>query len=244
MTNSSIRSNAVQALLAVFATAAVMLAFPVFEHLSSKGKAIPAHKPPVPVKIEHIEMQTAAGQVTRLVSSRTAKAVNFTPAAPPLPLTAPERTPKTAFAPKPATPLAQTPSDTAPPAVKMTAPSAETDNAAARQESDLGNGSIPDWIPDGNTAAQPPVPLKRVSPVYPERSRRLNQEGFALVHFIIDERGLVSSPQVQQSSPEGHFEKAVLNAIRQWRFSPARDDKGNAIRCSLQLRIDFKLKDR
>ena len=98
-------------------------------------------------------------------------------------------------------------------------------------------------LPEGQSLKHPPHPLKRVSPRYPERCRRLNIEGFVVLRFTIDAHGIVTEPSVHQSTPPEVFDNAALRAIRQWRFEPGRDDTGKPIPCRLQLRIDFKMED-
>ena len=96
---------------------------------------------------------------------------------------------------------------------------------------------------NGNSAiGNPPILLKKVEPIYPERSRRLGQEGYVIVRFEVDVKGKVQNPTIHEAVPNGHFERATINAIRQWRFQAAKDETGHPTTYRLQVRIDFKLK--
>lgn len=68
---------------------------------------------------------------------------------------------------------------------------------------------------DGTRA---PRLLWRVEPVYPKRSI----SGRAVLHVTIDKEGWIIEPYVVKCSPPSKgFEDAALEAVRQWRYSPA-----------------------
>ncbi|MBR4370543.1 MAG: TonB family protein, partial [Victivallales bacterium] len=98
-------------------------------------------------------------------------------------------------------------------------------------------------LPDGKSLKFPPIFLTYPTPTYPEYARRRGINGFVILQFIVDIKGRVVEPSVHQANPQGYFETAAIRAIKQWRFSPGRNDKGTPVPYRLQMRIDFILKD-
>jgi TonB family protein len=73
---------------------------------------------------------------------------------------------------------------------------------------------------------EPPKAVKRVTPTYPDSARRNGIEGIVYVSALIDEQGAVRKAVVQKrvdGVPE--FEKASLDAAKQWTFTPVTKDK-------------------
>ncbi len=87
-----------------------------------------------------------------------------------------------------------------------------------------------------------PELINRPIPVYPELARKSGLEGVVVVRFTIDTNGTVlkGSATVKLARPEGIFENAALQAIYQWKFSPAyqRDRK---VRVKWEQPIQFKI---
>lgn len=63
-----------------------------------------------------------------------------------------------------------------------------------------------------------PVPLVRTPPFYPPHAQAQHIEGRVRVEFTVGEDGSVNAPVVVFSDPSGVFDRAVLSAIRHWRF--------------------------
>ena len=98
----------------------------------------------------------------------------------------------------------------------------------------------PDSI-SGTIVNQPPVLVSRTLPAYPERARRLGIEGQVVLRFVVDQFGRVERDiQVIDSLPM--FDQAAIDAVRQWRFSPARDRNGNAVRVVISVPLQFTLR--
>lgn len=77
---------------------------------------------------------------------------------------------------------------------------------------------------DGDDPSVPePRPLELVSPAYPSRAQRLEQDGRVVVCFTVDESGAVREPVVVSSS-DTLFNDPVLQAISASRFLPAHSD--------------------
>ncbi len=85
-----------------------------------------------------------------------------------------------------------------------------------------------------------PGVLHRVNPVYPEMARRAGRQGNVIVEAVIDTSGEVRDVRVL-SRPLGFgLEESALNAVRQWRFSPATRN-GKAVAVYFQLTVNFSL---
>jgi TonB family protein len=66
-----------------------------------------------------------------------------------------------------------------------------------------------------------PKPLEQLPPSYPRQTSPRSSEGTAVVEFIVDEQGNVQEPRVTKSS-HLDFEAPVLEAARNWKFTPGR----------------------
>lgn len=69
----------------------------------------------------------------------------------------------------------------------------------------------------------PAVVVRTVEPEYPADLKEAHVMGVVVVNFVVDEQGNVSEPTVQKSSNAG-FEKPALEAVKKWKFKPARKD--------------------
>jgi protein TonB len=80
------------------------------------------------------------------------------------------------------------------------------------------------------------------TPEYPEEARREGREGRVLLRVLVDEQGRSKSAEVNQSSGSEALDQAAVQAIRSWRFSPARyGDK--PVENWVKIPIDFRLTD-
>jgi periplasmic protein TonB len=88
----------------------------------------------------------------------------------------------------------------------------------------------------------PPRILQKVEPVYPDEMRRQGTSGTVIVRIEVLENGSPDNVSIQRSSGFTAFDEAALQATRQWRFIPARDEAtGVAVRCYTTLSIVFRL---
>lgn len=83
-----------------------------------------------------------------------------------------------------------------------------------------------------------PVRVVHVAPAYPEIARQTRTQGIVIVEATIDERGNVAATQVLRSIPL--LDRAALDAVRQWHFSPARLN-GEAIAVIMTVTVNFTL---
>jgi protein TonB len=75
-------------------------------------------------------------------------------------------------------------------------------------------------------ALQPPrgdiAYLNNPAPSYPAVSKRSREQGRVMLRVRVDEKGNVEDVEVQASSGFSRLDQAALDAVRRWRFQPAR----------------------
>jgi TonB family protein len=79
-------------------------------------------------------------------------------------------------------------------------------------------------------------------PEYPAPARREGKEGRVLLRVLVDEQGKSKSVEIDDSSGSEALDRAAAEAIKRWRFSPAR--YGNkSVESWVKIPIDFRLTD-
>lgn len=91
----------------------------------------------------------------------------------------------------------------------------------------------------GQTSARP-LGGYQVKPRYPESARRQGVEGTALLKMRITEHGRVEDVQVERSTGHPDLDQAALEAVRRWRFEPARQ-RGEPVAVVVTLPVEFRL---
>lgn len=91
------------------------------------------------------------------------------------------------------------------------------------------------------TVDTPPRPVARVAVRYPPAAKARGTEGYVLVRMLIDKDGNVRQVHVLESKPDDVFEQATIQAVRQWRFTPARY-QNEAVRVWVRQKIRFELR--
>lgn len=84
------------------------------------------------------------------------------------------------------------------------------------------------------------VLLKAPAPEYPSSALRSRQSGSVVVSFTVDPDGRTSNVKVVSSTTRHIFDRAAMNAVRSYRFTPAMKD-GVAVSSRRQQKIDFNL---
>ena len=79
-------------------------------------------------------------------------------------------------------------------------------------------------------------------PEYPDRARREGKEGRVVLRVLVDEQGKSKSVAVNDSSGSESLDRAAAEAIKLWRFSPARYG-GKLVESWVKVPIDFRLTD-
>ncbi len=85
-----------------------------------------------------------------------------------------------------------------------------------------------------------PVPLVRIPPLYPPLAQSRRLEGVVKVEFTVGEDGSVNQPVVVYSQPPGVFDRAVLSAIRHWKFE-SKVVAGSAVPWRTMQTVTFRL---
>lgn len=64
--------------------------------------------------------------------------------------------------------------------------------------------------------------LRNPAPPYPEAARRSGEQGMVTLRVRVSSEGLATRVAVERSSGSQHLDAAALEAVKAWRFTPAR----------------------
>lgn len=81
---------------------------------------------------------------------------------------------------------------------------------------------------------------RRIEPVYPPASRRLDEHGAVRLKVLVDETGRPREVQVAKSSGFDRLDQAAVAAVRRWQFSPAMQES-RAVTAWTQVNVVFQL---
>ena len=93
---------------------------------------------------------------------------------------------------------------------------------------------------DGVTSLARPLGGYQTTPHYPEAARREGAEGAVTLRFEVLTTGKVGAVQVQRSAGRLDLDRAAVEAVRTWRFEPARRGK-EAVTVWVTLPVRFEL---
>jgi protein TonB len=82
--------------------------------------------------------------------------------------------------------------------------------------------------------------LDNPAPAYPPISRRMKEEGRVVLRVLVSASGSVQDIQVRTSSGYDRLDRAAVEAVRRWRFAPARRG-GMAIAAWALVPVRFQL---
>lgn len=88
----------------------------------------------------------------------------------------------------------------------------------------------------------PGTVLVQPAAVYPLESRRRGEAGAAVVRFVVDETGLVSSTEILTSSGYPRLDSAAVEAVQKARFTPFRR-QGQPVAMTFVRAVRFELND-
>ena len=187
--------------------------------------------------------ESAAEATARLAATATATPAATATAAPaaapaaadPAPSPSPAPTPDAA--PTPAVTAARARSVRSPkatPAPTPTAVVAALPAATPATPPPTVEGQLVEMAPD----VTPPRKLRGPSAAYPERAQAKKLEGTVTLSLIVDENGLPKDVQVVESAGD-ILDRAVLDAVAQWVFEPARKD-GVRVKVRWQVRQIYR----
>lgn len=118
------------------------------------------------------------------------------------------------------------------------------DTGSRPPSTDIGPPAhVPPTAPVMVAARIDPRHAASLQPVYPEASKRLDEEGIVILRVLIGTDGRVKQAEVGTSSGYDRLDQAALRqARRAWQFLPATRD-GVAIESWKELPIRFELKN-
>ena len=90
---------------------------------------------------------------------------------------------------------------------------------------------------------EPPYPIKRVPPVYPESARNQGIQGevWLEVEILVDGSiGIIEVTKSLMPGPGG-LDISAINSVKQWKFSPAKNG-GYPVACWITFPMTFTLK--
>lgn len=148
------------------------------------------------------------------------------------PLAASQAAPATgAPAPVEAIPDHPTPlTEVAPAALPMPGPASAASGGLGGQPGGVAGGQ-PGGVAGGKVGGDPAgiLPpqfdaayLRNPEPDYPALSRRLREEGRVVLRVLVTEEGAPQQVELRQTSGHPRLDQAALEAVRRWRFAPAR----------------------
>lgn len=85
-----------------------------------------------------------------------------------------------------------------------------------------------------------PIAGRNIQPVYPREAQRRGLSGRVLLRVDVAADGSVSNVDFVQRSGTPELDRAAMNAVRKWHFTPSRRN-GKPIASSVNVPIDFVL---
>ncbi len=116
--------------------------------------------------------------------------------------------------------------------------SAPAPTAGPRVPSGLTVTALP---PDGVTQTAVPRGGYQVRPSYPHNARRLGIQGTTLLSVFVAVDGRVADVVVKQSAGHPDLDQAAADAVKRWRFEPARRGS-EAVAMWVLLPVEFRLR--
>jgi protein TonB len=95
--------------------------------------------------------------------------------------------------------------------------------------------------PDGVTQTAVPRGGYQVRPSYPNNARRLGIQGTTLLSVFVAVDGRVADVVVKQSAGHPDLDQAAAEAVKRWRFEPARRGS-EAVAMWVLLPVEFRLR--
>ena len=102
-----------------------------------------------------------------------------------------------------------------------------------------GNGKGSGLSGNGSAAAQARY-RDTPKPDYPDSARRQGREGRVLLRVLVDDQGRSKKVEINSSSGNDALDRAAAEAIKRWRFHPARSGD-QPIESWVSVPIDFRL---
>lgn len=115
-----------------------------------------------------------------------------------------------------------------------------TSNTEASPDQEDNIEQVSSVLPNQFSLAQPSAGHRK-PPVYPQRARLQNIEGYVLVAFTIQADGTVADIVIIESEPKNVFEQSVIKAVKNFKYPVTMVD-GKAVPVTgIRKRFEFKL---
>lgn len=101
-------------------------------------------------------------------------------------------------------------------------------------------GGTGDGVYQPGAGIDPPTLVKEVRPIYTDDARRQRIQGDVILEIVVRSDGSVGSIRVRRSLGGGLDQRAI-EAVRQWRFTPARRH-GTPVDVAVEVAVEFKLR--
>lgn len=88
----------------------------------------------------------------------------------------------------------------------------------------------------------PPSVVSYVEPDYPGRAMLDGTSGVVQVRITVNATGGVDTVSVSGSSGSAALDRAAVEAVYRWTFSPALDTRGQPMACTIYLPVNFKIR--
>lgn len=130
------------------------------------------------------------------------------------------------------------------PTGETAAPAAEAERAAAeaRKQRSAEKPRKPKPAAPRVTEARP-LAGQNAQPEYPRDAQRRGLSGSVLLRVDVAADGTATNVDFVQRSGAPELDRAAMNAVRKWRFAPARRD-GKPIASSVNVPVDFVLPEK
>lgn len=185
-----------------------------------------------PVLVEFMQTQptpkTSEPQVTKPIPPQPRPQPVAAPLPSPQPITQPTPAPSKITAPTEvaqAAPVAPVSAPTTPAPTRAEAPPAPAPVLSAPSKTEISTASYS---------------ASNQKPAYPNMSKRLSEQGTVVLRVLVKADGTAGEVEVKSSSSYPRLDQAAIDAVKTWRFNPAKID-GKAIDEWYQVPIPFKL---
>jgi TonB family protein len=82
--------------------------------------------------------------------------------------------------------------------------------------------------------------LNNPAPSYPSSAKRRGIQGKVLINVVVKTDGTASSVVIAHSSGSDVLDEAALDAVKQWRFVPAKR-RGESVQANVVVPVEFKI---
>jgi protein TonB len=93
------------------------------------------------------------------------------------------------------------------------------------------------------SASKPPNLLESDAPLFPEEARKAGSGAHVIVKLLVKTDGTADSVtvDVKSKSHGEEFEKAIRDAVENWRFEPGENEDGEPVPAWVKVKVQFEL---